>query len=116
MRRSDAWNHSSSESSKSVAELCDRSKNSYPGNAAMTKKMPTTKNIWRIVNFNRTTRSAVHGMAKSARNVRAERAMSHQRILLPLVSTTWFHHLVPQARRRSAEGHVPVVVEACQSK
>src|SRR5881396_377717 len=40
--------------------------------------------------FPRTTSSAVHGMAKSARNVRAARAMSHQRIFFRLVSATYF--------------------------
>src|SRR2546427_8689730 len=109
MRRSDAWSHSSSQSSKSVAELCDLSKNSYPGKAAMTKKMPTMMNIWRTVNFPRTTSSAVHGMAKSARNVRAARAMSHQRIFFRLVSVTYFFHLVPPSRRRCMEGHAPLV-------
>src|SRR3989454_3271269 len=100
MRRSDAWSHSSSQSSKSVAELCDLSKNSYPGKAAMTKKMPTMMNIWRTVNFPRTTSSAVHGMAKSARIVRAAKAMSHRES-----SSAWFQPLTsPPHAAVAAEG------------
>src|SRR2546422_5405940 len=116
MRRSDAWSHSSSQSSKSVAELCDLSKNSYPGKAAMTKKMPTMMNIWRTVNFPRTTSSAVHGMAKSARNVRAARGDEPPANLLPLGFSHLLLHLMPPSRRRGVDGHASVVREACQGR
>ena len=36
--------------------------------------------------------------------------------LLALGFNHLLHHLVPLSRRRSAEGHLPVVLEACQSK
>jgi hypothetical protein len=45
----------------------------------MKRILTTTKKV-RIVNFIKTIFSAVHGMAKSARNVRTPRTMSHQRI------------------------------------